>query len=141
NVQTWRSKMTASATNPYLVTFRFTGEELSTIFKLNDQLMTEHLELVSIQQESEDDPYIEDDLEDEVFLKAIDGDHVVSSVVAQIDQFIADPPDTNYKLGKLAALVSLYREGLDHNLLQANARIHAAEQLIAHTFVTETPGP
>ena len=77
----------------------------------------------------------------EMALKAIDGDQVVLSKVAQIDQFIANPPNTDYDLGQLAALVLLYREGLDHKLLEANARIHAAEQLIAHALFTDTPTP
>ena len=85
--------MVVNAHIPYLVTFRFTGE-LSAIFNLEHQ----ELQLVSIQQESEDDARIEDDQEDEVVLKAMGGDPVVSSIVAQIDQFIADPPDNNSRV-------------------------------------------
>ncbi len=102
--------------------------------------MPEEIEVLTIDLESEDDLHIEDEPEDDMALKAIDGEHLASTIIAEIDQFIADSPATNFKRGYLAALVSLYREGLDHQRLQADARIDAAEQLISDV-VTETPHP
>lgn len=49
-------------------------------------------------------------------------------LVEAIGGFLTDPPDTDYQRGYLAALVSVYREGLGR---EANdARLVAAERLL-----------
>ncbi len=121
----------------YLVKLRCTPGGVSTVFKLaaeQEHDGTEDVMFLSSRPEC-----IEYGPKGEMALKAIDGQHLGSTIIAEIDQFIDDPPATDFERGYLAALVSLYREGLDHMRLQADARIDAAEQLIAEAFVTEIP--
>ena len=57
----------------------------------------------------------------------LDTRRVTPYVIRAVEQFLNDPPDTDYQRGFLAALLVLWREGLNGS--EADARIIAAEKL------------
>lgn len=122
-----KEHMAFDAIEPMLVTVRVIhGQLAETLARVWNEF-----EVVSVVQENKDDLY----------LNAMDGKQIASSIIRQIDELIADPPHTDFQRGYLEALVALYREGLGLNRGQTDARIEAAERLIADRFVFQTPHP
>lgn len=56
-----------------------------------------------------------------------DSARVAPFIVRAIEGFLADPPDSDYQRGYLAALVNIYREGMGRG--ETDARVIAAEKL------------
>lgn len=57
-----------------------------------------------------------------------DAHRVAPYIVAAIEGFLGDPPDSDFQRGYLAALLTVYREGIGRG--DADARVIAAEGLI-----------
>lgn len=59
----------------------------------------------------------------------LDARRIAPFLIQAINLFLIDPPDSDYQLGYLAALVAVYKEGLGRG--ETDARVIAAERILA----------